>query len=371
MHVCLDIQAAIAQRAGVGRYVRRLAEQLGATAGAHRLTLAYFDFKRQGEPFAVPGAVWRPIRWLPGRAARGLWKTVGWPPFDSLAGRADCFHFPNFILPPLRRGPAVVTIHDVSFLRFPDCAEPANLAFLKARIADTVRRAAAIITDSEFSAQEITSLLNVPSERVFAIHLGIEPEFRDPGPAAVAGLRARLGLDRPYLLAVGTIEPRKNLPLLISAFERLNDLDADLVLAGAPGWRTDGIFERIRSSPRAARIRHLNYVPDADLPALYAGAACLAQPSLYEGFGFPPLEAMACGTPVVASTGGSLPEVLGQAAEIVAAADPEAWAARLRTVLADSALRARLITAGREQAARYRWEDTARRTWAVYERVAT
>ncbi len=369
MQVCLESQAAVTQRAGVGRYVRRLAEGLGATAGDRTLRLAYFDFKRRGDPFPVPGADWRPIRLLPGRAARGLWKTVGWPPFDRLSGPADCFHFPNFILPPLRRGRTVVTIHDVSFRRHPACAEPANLAFLEARIADTVRRADAIITDSQFSAGDIVELLGAPPDRVHAIHLGIEPEFRAAPPAAVEALRRRLGLDRPYLLAVGTIEPRKNLPLLAEAFERLDDFDGDLVLAGMPGWRTDGIFERLRASPRAARIRHVQYVPDADLPALYTGAACLAQPSLYEGFGFPPLEAMACGTPVVASTGGSLPEVLGDAAELVERFTPEAWTDRLRLVLTDTARRERLAARGRAQAARYRWEETARRTWQVYEEV--
>ncbi len=370
MRVCLDIQPAIAQRAGVGRYVQALAEHLPAFAGHDEVVLFWFDFRRRGRAPVVSGARMRPCRWLPGRAAQQAWKRLGVPPFDWLAGHADLYHFLNFIRPPLRRGRAVVTIHDLSFIRFPEAAEPKNLAYLRARIGETVRRADAILADSETIAAEIVEEFRAPAERVAAVPLGIDEHFAPPPTETLAAARSRFGLDRPYLLMVGTVEPRKNIPFLVEVFERLEEFDGELVLVGRPGWRTDAIYARIASSPRAARIRQITDADDADLPSLYAGASAFVFPSLYEGFGFTPLEAMACGAPVVSSPHGALREVLGEAAEIVEEFDADLWAAHVRAVLLDSARRAARIRAGRARAARFRWEDTARQTWEVYRRVA-
>ncbi len=371
MRVCLDIQPAIGQRAGIGRYTMALAEHLPAAAGDDELVLFWFDFRRRGLSFAAPGARLRPFRWMPGRLAQQTWKRLRGPPFDWFAGRADCYHFPNFIRPPLRRGRSVVTIHDLSFIRFPEAAEPKNLAYLNAHIGKTVRRADMIIADCATIASEIVAHFGVPAERVKAVPLGIEGHFAPPPPETIAETRARFGLDRPYLLNVGTIEPRKNIPFLVEVFERLEDFDGELILVGRPGWRTENIYARIACSSRAARIRQIPDVPDANLPAMYAGAAAFVFPSLYEGFGFPPLEAMACGAPVVSSPHGSLREVLGDAAEIVEEFDADLWAAHVRAVIVDPTRRAARIRAGRAQAARYRWENTARRTWAVYREVAS
>lgn len=370
MRVCLDIQPAVAQRAGIGRYVRALAERLGRFADADELTLFHFDFRRRGLDFPAPGARVRACAWLPGRLVQSAWKRFGAPPYDWFAGRADLYHFPNFIRPPLTRGRSVVTIHDLSFIRFPEAAEPRNLAYLTTRIAETVRRADAIITDSATIAAEIVEHFRLPPNRVFPVRLGIEESLVRPADSQIACVRQRLGLERPYLLHVGTIEPRKNITFLVEVFEHLNDFDGDLVLAGAPGWRTEPILERIAKSPRADRIRRLGHVDDADLPALYAGAAAFVFPSLYEGFGFPPLEAMACGTPVISSPAGSLREVLGDGADLVEGYDSAEWAARIRAALGDSARRAALIAAGAARVARYRWDDTARRTWEVYRKAA-
>ena len=366
MRVCIDIQSAIAQRAGVGRYTKSLVEHLGAFAGADELALFYFDFQRKGIPFAVSGARQRAVRWVPGRVVQQAWKRIGFPPFDWLAGGAEVYHFPNFIRPPLGRGRSVVTIHDVSFLHFPHAAEAKNLRYLQARIRDTVERADAIVTDCAFVGREICELLGAPAAKVHPIPLGLPDGFARPADDAIRAVRARFGLVRPYLLMVSTLEPRKNIPFLIELFERMEGFDGDLVLAGMKGWKFDPILERMRASPRAARIRHLDYVGDADLPALYAGAELFVFPSLYEGFGFPPLEAMACGTPVLSSAGGSLAEVLGDDAEILREFDADAWAQRALALLGDSARRADLVARGHTRAARYTWADTARRTWAVY-----
>jgi glycosyltransferase involved in cell wall biosynthesis len=365
----MDIQAAIAQRAGVGRYTKSLVEHLAPLTGADELSLFYFDFKRKGIPFPVEGATQRAVHWCPGRYAQYAWKTFGWPSFDFFAGPADVYHFPNFIRPPLRRGKSVVTIHDVSFLRFPETTEARNLKYLKAWIQLTVERSDAIITVSEFVRREICELLKVSPKKVIAIHSGLDPHLARPSIDVTQKMRRRLSLDRPYLLTVGTVEPRKNIGFLIDVFDQLEGFDGDLVIAGMKGWKFEPIFERIRQSPKAARIRHLDFVEEKDLPSLYAGAELFVFPSLYEGFGFTPLEAMACRTPVVASAEGSLPEVLGDAAAIVPKFDADLWAKTIISVLRDSDRRESLLQKGKNQVHQYSWTATARRTWELYRRL--
>jgi glycosyltransferase involved in cell wall biosynthesis len=379
LNICLDIQPAVAQRAGVGRYTRALVEHLGESRGADRLRLFYFDFLRRGLTFATPGLDQQAIRWCPGRLVQKSWKTLHWPPFDWLAGRADVYHFPNFIIPPLTARPqrrsvatagaagrTVVTVHDVSFLRYPAMAEAKNLAYLKASMADTIRRADAVITDSRFSAGEIIELLRADPNKVFSIPLGAADHMCPPDPEAVARLRRERGLTRPYLLTVGTLEPRKNTTFLTSVFEAMTAFDGDLVIAGMRGWKYEPILKRLRASPRARAIRYLEYVGDNELPALYAGAELFLFPSLYEGFGFPPLEAMLCGAPVLASTAGSLPEVLGDGARLIAEFNVERWAGEALRLLADGAARRGMIAKGRAWAQRHTWRETARQTWAIY-----
>ena len=370
MRVTIDIQAAIAQRAGVGRYTKLLVEHLGPLAGSDELNLFYFDFQRKGIPFPVAGAQQKAVRWCPGRFVQKAWKTLNFPPFDWFAGAADVYHFPNFIRPPLTRGKSVVTIHDVSFLRFPETTEERNLRYLTAQIRRTADLADAIVTDSEFVAREIHERLGTPMDKIFPIHLGLLPSMTRPPEASIAATRTSLGLQRPYLLMVGTIEPRKNIPFLVELFERLDSFDGNLVIAGMRGWKYEPILERIRTSPKAARIRHLDYVEDAALPGLYAGAELFVFPSLYEGFGFTPLEAMACGTPVISSNTGSLPEVLGDAAVLVDSFDADTWTAQVNGLLADTTRKGDWVSRGYRQAGRFRWQTTAEETWKIYRRLA-
>ena len=370
MKVCMDIQAALGQRAGVGRYVRELLGHLGAEAGGDQLAAFFFDFKRMGLDASPPGVELRRCRWMPGRVAQALWKRIGFPPYEWFAGAADLYHFPNFIRPPLGYGrKSVVTIHDVSFLRMPETTEEKNLAWLSAEIQATAAKADAILTDSQFSAREIVELLRVPEEKVFPVWLGLPTFGPPPAPEAVAAVRQALGLEKPYLLMVGTIEPRKNIPFLVKIYEALRDFDGDLVLAGGLGWKTGPTLSAISNSPRKGGIKMLKHLSDAQLSALYAGAAAFVFPTRYEGFGFPPLEAMGRGTPVISARNSSLPEVLGDAAEWVDGFDAENWADRIRTVLGDSARRSKLRVAGLAQAAKFTWEETARQTWAVYRRI--
>lgn len=366
MRVCVDVQSAVAQRAGVGRYTKSLVDHLPALQGDDELALFWFDFMRKGSPFPEQAVHERVVRWCPGRVVQKAWKTVRWPPFDLLAGDHDVYHFPNFIIPPLSGGKAVVTIHDMGFMRFPLFTEEKNLNYLEKRIKPTVKRADAVITVSEFSADEIAELLPIARDRIVAIHEGIDPKFRPQAPESVTHMREELGLDRPYLLIVGTIEPRKNLPLAIEVFERMPEFDGTLVVVGGRGWRCESLFERMATSSRASDIRYIGYVEDHQIVPLYAGAELFLFPSFYEGFGFPPLEAMACGTPVVSSAGGSLAEVLGDGAVVLNAFDSETWVENVRRVLADSGLKEALVNRGRAQASSYTWEATARKTWDVY-----
>ncbi len=369
MRICVDIQPALSQRAGIGRYTRHLVQHLGEFSGDDDLSLFCFDFNRRGIDFEAPRARLQAVRWCPGRIAQQSWKRLHWPPYNWFAGPADLYHFPNFVIPPLTRGRSIVTIHDMSFVRHPEFAESKNLRYLSATIRRTAQKADAILTDSKFSALEIQDLLGIPANRVFPIHLGVATECKPPSPDGIANTRRMMGLDRPYLLTVGTIEPRKNLPLLVEAFEQLNGFDGDLVIAGMTGWKFEPILERIKASPKSARIRLLSYVPDGQLAGLYGGAAAFAIASVYEGFGLPPLEAMACGTPVVSSCGGSLPEVLGDAALLVKEAKAPEWASALRSAVFDTAVRTRLASGGPKHAARFDWRETARQTWNVYRQV--
>jgi len=366
----MDYQPAVAQGAGIGRYTRVLAEKLVETASADdRLRLFYLDYRRKVVANPLPGADSKAFRLLPGRVLQRCWRHLGWPAFDMLAGAADVFHFTNFIMPPLRRGRSVVTIFDMSFERYPQFAEDRNLRYLRAGLRRTVERADAIITISQFSADEIAALLPASRGKLHAIPLGISETFSRADADAIAALRQRLGLTRPYLLTVGTIEPRKNLPFLVEVFERLNQPDLELVIAGMAGWKCEPIFERFRNSSLAERIRYLEYVPDGSLAALYSGAEFFVVPSHYEGFGFPPLEAMACGTPVVSSSGGSLPEVLGAAACVMPDFEVAHWSDAIGALLQDTQRKAKLAAVGLQQSAGYRWEKTAQETWQVYREV--
>ncbi len=366
MRVVVDIQAAIAQRAGVGRYTKALVEHLAPLAGEDELRLFYFDFTRRGTPFPVPGASERVSRLCPGRVIQAVWKKASGLPFNWFAGRADVYHFPNFIRPPLSRGRSAVTIHDLAFIRHPDTVETRNLAYLSSQIVQTVNRADRIIAVSDFTARELVELLHVPPERIVTIYEGLTENVTRPDTAAVAAMRDQLGLDRPYLLMVGTIEPRKNIPFLVNVFEALGDFDGDLVLAGMRGWKCEPILRWIQNSSRAAQIKRLDYVPETLLPALYSAAELFVFPSLYEGFGFPPLEAMACGTPVVSATTGSLPEVLGEGSVFVDGFDEQAWADAVHRVLTDSTLRASLRERGMTRARQFTWNACAEKTWEVY-----
>jgi glycosyltransferase involved in cell wall biosynthesis len=369
MKISVDIQSAIGQRTGVGNYTAHLAEALAARDDENDYSFFYFDFKRKGHTLTLPSDSERAVRWCPGRLAQQAWKRLHAPPYDLLAGQADVYHFPNFIIPPLRHGKTVVTIHDLAFLRMPETIEARNLDYLQARIRDTVTRADAIIAVSQFTADELCELLQVPAQKIFVVHEGLCVNQAPPGADKSTPVLERLGLERPFLLSVGTVEPRKNYRFLLDAFDRLDD-EVDLVIAGGLGWKYEPLLERIKQSPKADRVHITGYLSAVELASLYTRAELFVYPTLYEGFGFPPLEAMYFGLPVFAAQVPPLPEILGDAAQWVAGHDPDEWAEGIAALLSDSSRQAELTRYGKNQIVQYTWENAAQQTAEVYRRAA-
>jgi glycosyltransferase involved in cell wall biosynthesis len=372
MKVCLDVSAAAAERGGMGRYSARLAEALAALPGVE-LTLLYHGAGAARLSPALAALPARPIALgsKPWRAGVALAHLLG-RPMDRWIGPCDLFHATDHLLPPLRHAPTVFTVHDLAFLTQPETHLRSNRAFLGWLMPRFVRAATRVIADSEATRRDVLRHYGVAPDKVRTVYLGVEPSFTPPEPArALEIVRMRQRLVEPYVLFVGTLEPRKNLPGLLAAYRRLvQERGAAapwLAIAGAPGWGYDEVYRLVRGWGLTDRVSFLGRVPDADLPPLYASAAAFAYPSLYEGFGLPPLEALACGAPVVCSNRSSLPEVVGDAALLVDPTNPGAIANALGRLLDDAALRADLRARGLARAARFTWQRTAAETVQVYE----
>ncbi len=363
LRVALDGEPLLGRRTGVGNFVDGL---VGALAGRPGLDLGVYavtwrmrpELQRQLPPeIALVG---RP---MPARPLQRIWGAGLALPVEWFTGRLDVVHGTNSIVPPTRRAAPVVTVHDLSPLHYPEVCEPATLVY-----PDFIRRAVArgawVHTDSEFVAAEVIEAFAVPPERVRAIHPGV--------PAlAEGGTSPPLPVER-YILAVGTVEPRKDYPGLVAAFDRLAGArpDVGLVVAGAEAWGAEPFHAAVAASPHRDRIIRPGYLAGPDLAALIRGAAVLAYPSRYEGFGFPPLQAMAVGVPVVATAVGSIPEVVGDAAATVPVGDPDALADALAGVLDDRDRAAAQVAAGRARAAIFSWESLAEGMLSLYEDAA-
>jgi len=284
----------------------------------------------------------------------------------------DLLHSPDFIPPAFGYDHSVITVHDLNFLYYPRFLTAESRRYYNDQIAWAVEQADHILADSYATQSDLVSLLDVPREKITVVHLAADPSFRPlPQETARQGA-AQYELSPGYLLFVGTLEPRKNVPGLLLAYRKLLDegaTDEPLVLVGGKGWLYDEIFERTAALGLSDRVTFLHDVPDADLPLLYAAASVLAMPSFYEGFGLPALEAMSCGTPVIVADRSSLPEVVGDAGRLVDPDDPEAIATALAEVLNDAKERERLGNAGLERAREFSWKRVARETQAVYEDV--
>lgn len=302
------------------------------------------------------------------RLVRILWEQVAWP-WAAVRQRLDLLHSMAFVTPLVSPCPTVVTVYDLSFIHYPDTFPAGQRLYLTSQTTRSCRQARRIITISESGRQDAHTLLGVPLERVDVVRPGVDASFYPRPPAEVAAFRRQQGLNEPFILHVGTLQPRKNIPLLLEAVAQMKRPGLRLVLVGGKGWLYDEIFQQVEALGLRGRVHFAGYVADEELPLWYNAAAVLVFPSAYEGFGMPVAQAMACGTPVVAADVSAIPEAAGEAALLFPPQDVEALAGQIAAVLDDLALAATLRERGIAQARRFTWAEAGRQTAEVYERA--
>jgi glycosyltransferase involved in cell wall biosynthesis len=284
-------------------------------------------------------------------------------------GRFDLYHEPNIMLLPFD-GPGVVTVHDLSWIRYPETHPGYRVRALNRHFESGLRRATRIVTDSAFVKQELIEVFGVDPGRIRPVLLGVEPDFQPRSADQTRATLARHGLEHGrYLLAVGTLEPRKNLRTVLDAYARLPEAvraRTPLVLVGMMGWRTSSLEAQLAPLVASGQVRLLGYVPRTDLGQIIAGGISLVYPSIYEGFGLPPLEAMACAVPPIVSNVSSLPEVVGDAGVSLDPFDIDGMTEAMRYMIEDESARASLALRARERAQTFTWDRAVAQTIAVY-----
>jgi glycosyltransferase involved in cell wall biosynthesis len=357
VHLAVDGSGLARPRAGIGIYTAEILRALAAERPGSRYTV----YTRSGQPFDQPEITFRPPP-----SARLIGRHLLWPARLRRLP-AQLYFGPAGLLPLGSVGmPAVVTAHDVAIYRHPEWFPSGQWLSVHLVGPRSLRRADAIVAVSACTAREVAELFGVEPARLEVVPEGVGGRFRPLPDERLEQVRRRYQLPARFLLFVGTIEPRKNLPTLLDAWDRMPDRPP-LVVAGSWGWRCDDVRERLEGL--GPDLRLLGSIPDEDLPALYNLATCLVHPAWYEGFGLTPLEAMACGTPVVVSSAASLPEVVGDAGLLVDPSDVEGWTAAMRQVCGDENLAASLRAGGLRRAAELSWARAARSTWQVIDRV--
>ena len=372
MRVGIDGYPLAEPRTGVGHYTLELARALAHISPADQFELVSPKPFERTALAELERSHLGNLRATNPRASsiRGHWWSVGLPLYARRAA-FDLFHGTNFDVPLWHRKKRrrVVTIHDLAALLHPEKHRTRLVRRSRLRLPLVVRIADMIITPTDSVKREVCRHLSVPTEKVTAIHLAARGSFQPLSFSETAPVRQRLGIEDEFLLFVGTLEPRKNLLTLLQAYARIvgqSSRRPQLVIAGGEGWLMNDAFAFMRNSAISERLRLTGYLSDDDLRALYSSCRVFIYPSVYEGFGLPPLEAMACGAPVIAGRIPSLQETLGGAARLVEPLDSEALARSILEVIEDEDQRQKLKAAGLEQAAKFSWEQTARATLEVY-----
>ncbi len=371
MRIALDVTPLLGPRTGVGRYVASLARGLASLPGAGQDRFSGIAFTARGRrslPRELPSGVRAVGPPAPARVLHRVWARSELPPVTLLTGRVDVFHATNFVLPPPGRSAGVVTVHDLSFLRRPGTVTPAALAY-RDLVPLSIRRARMVLTPSAAVAAEVQEAYGLPPDRVTVTHLGVDADWFEAGTPD-AGTRRALGLPGRYFLFVGNLEPRKNLPQLLDAYRAVLAARPDapgLVLTGPPGW---GPALDLRGIP-PEKLVFTGYQSDRVLRSVVAGATAMVYPTSYEGFGLPPLEAFACGTPLIASDLPVIREVVGDepsVATLLPAGDVPALAGALADRV-DAPDPAGAADRRRARARRFTWDATAAATRAAYARA--
>jgi glycosyltransferase involved in cell wall biosynthesis len=354
LRIAVDATSLYSARAGIGRFTSSLLEELAHRADVDVVAFAVTWRGQEDLQSLVPPGVAVASGKMAAAPLRALWLRVDHPRIERWTGPVDIVHGPNFVVPPAAV-PRVASVHDVTFLHFPEFCTDDVLQY-PGLIRRAIRTGAWIHTDSSFVRDEVIEAYGVDPDRVVAVPLGVT------APASLDAARGRVlaGADT-YVLALGTIEPRKNLPMLVDAFDSLaaDDADLRLVVAGPDGWGVEAYDAAVRRAHHSDRIVRLGFVPEADRGDLVAGASVVAVPSHYEGFGLTAAEAMLAGTPVVASNAGSHPEVIGDGGLLVSPDDREELATALHRVLTDTSFASELRERGLRQARGYTWSATA------------
>jgi glycosyltransferase involved in cell wall biosynthesis len=365
LRVAVDANPLLNERTGVGHFTASLLEGLAIRDDIEASAYAISRTGRHDLAHQLPAGVGAATSWLPARVAHAMWARVSWPGVEHWTGAVDVVHATNFVAPP-SRAPIVVTVHDLAFAHSPELCRPETLSY-EPLLRQAIARGALVHAVSDFVAAEVRDYFNLPEHRVVRVYAGIAATGN--GDAA-AGRELAGGAS--YILAIGTVEPRKNLPTLVRAFDRVaaDDDGVMLVVAGPDGWGTQPFADAVAGARFGARIRRLGYVTNAQRSDLLAGASVLAYPSLYEGFGHPPFEAMAAGVPVVTARAGALPEAVGDAAVLVDPTDVDALADALSRVLTDPVLRAQLVARGHERVQEFSWPRAVDEIVALYRQVS-
>lgn len=376
MHVAINAQLLSFSRShrsgGISRYIYHLLQGLAGLRTPHRFTAFVPDLPASTDGWEQAQLRLRSSIWPTDRpATRIVWEQVILPRILRRSG-AELLHATGYVSPLLWRGPSVVTVCDLSFIRFPRLFNRANRTYLRLFTPISVKRAARVLTISEHTRQDVIRLLGAAPDRVSVTYCGVDERFRPIDPDGVAEYRRRRGLPEHFILYLGTLEPRKNVATLLRAYARLrakNAIAHHLVLAGAPGWQYQGVFDTLSSLGIGEYVHIPGFVDESEQTLCYNAADLFVYPSLYEGFGLPVLEAMACGVPVVSSNAASLPEVVGDAGILVEPLDEPMLAEAIVQVLSDASLRDRMRLAGLEHAERFSWASMAHKTLEHYERA--
>jgi glycosyltransferase involved in cell wall biosynthesis len=370
--ITLDYTPAIQQHAGIGRYADELTRALITLYPEDDWQLFYVDPEQR-----TPAPPLDELPRMTLRQSNKPWRlrvllsTYLRRGQDQTIGPTEIFHATDHLLPRLVHARSVFTLHDLTALTFPSAHTQLNRRFLQLRLPYFLRAANLVIAVSAATQRDAMRVYRLPAERLRVIHHGIDSCFRPAAPEVQARVRARYQLPDRFILSVGTLEPRKNLITLLDAYHALRAEGSDmaLVIAGGRGWHSEPFFNRLRTLGLENTVRLLGRVPDEDLPALYTLAEVFTFPSLYEGFGLPVLEAMACGTPVLCSNSSSLPEVAGEAALLIVPTDIREWTQALAQITHNTSLQTDLRERGIKQAMRYTWEATARQTYDIYKQA--
>ncbi|HEX6290664.1 MAG TPA: glycosyltransferase family 1 protein [Herpetosiphonaceae bacterium] len=384
MRIALDYNAALRQPAGIGRYTRDLVRAFLRLQTGDELALFYAARDLPPDHWGMRGlrelqAEFPQVRAapipLPERWLTIVWQRARLPiAVERWTGPVDLVHAPDFVLPPIRRAPSLLTVHDLTFRVHPETAFASLRRYLEQAVPRSLQRAGHVLADSESTRRDLQRLMQVPASKITVLYPGVAAHFkRATDPARLQAVQDRYELPERFLFFIGTLEPRKNLEHLIEAYQQVLHATStapdalQLALGGKPGWLSDTIVARAEHTPG---VRMLGPIDDADLPVLYTLATATVYPSLYEGFGFPVLESLACGTPVLTSDTSSLPEVAGDLGVLVQPASVESIAAGIRRLLDDPALTEAARRRGPDQAARFSWDTAAAQLHAVYRAIA-